>query len=66
MYCNCRQAILLDIRLEGIEEQVAKLRKAIEEGKYSTREIVGDAVLVIEAQLEQIRGDFPKNQTQPA
>ncbi len=59
MTCTCTPAILLNIRLERIEQEVAKLREAIRDGRYDSRSLVGDAVLVMEGQLKQIREDFP-------
>ena len=52
--------ILVDIRLARIEKEVAKLKKAVADGIFDSRSLVGDAVLVIEGQLSQIREDIPK------
>lgn len=51
----------VDIRLERIETEVAKLRQAVVDGRVDARSLVGDAVLVIEGQLKQIRKYIPKS-----
>lgn len=53
--------ILVDIRLKRIEKEVAKLRQAVANGSFDSRSLVGDAVLVIEGQLKQIREEIPKS-----
>jgi hypothetical protein len=44
-----------------LERDVAKLKKAIQDGLYGSRSIVGDAVIRMESSLARIREDFPNN-----
>lgn len=55
MRCNCGDVPLATIRIERIEQQIAKLRQAITDGLYGERSVVGDAVLAIEGQLSSLR-----------
>ncbi len=41
--------------VERIDAEVAKLRLAVANGTYDPRSIVGDAILVMEAQLRQAK-----------
>ena len=54
MECTCEVAILIRSRLDAIKEQTDKLRNAIRDNVYDPRSIIGDANLVIEAQLRQL------------
>lgn len=56
-----RLVAYIDIRLEKIEEEIAKLRKAIIEGHYDSRSLAGDVVLIVESQLKQLRKEIPKS-----
>ncbi|MFA6414723.1 MAG: hypothetical protein WC217_02435 [Candidatus Paceibacterota bacterium] len=55
MKCVCGIIPLAVNNIERIEQYVAKLRKAVVDGLYDERSIVGDAVLSIEGQLRQLR-----------
>jgi uncharacterized protein (UPF0335 family) len=55
MKCICGVIPPTVIRIERIEQEVAKLHKAVVDGIYDSRSIVGDAVLVIEGQVKQLR-----------
>lgn len=45
---------LIALRVTKIDTEIAKLRKAVIDGIYDERSIVGDATIAIEAQLVQV------------
>ena len=53
--CDCANIVSIEINVERIESEVAKLRQAVIDGRYDPRSLVGDAVLVIDGQLKQVR-----------
>jgi hypothetical protein len=55
MSCLCHRIPLIATKIDRIKAEVAKLRQAITNQVYGERSVVGDAVLVIEGQLKQVR-----------
>lgn len=66
MKCRCEVSVLARSLLNTIEAEVKKLRQAVVDGTYDPRSIVGDATLVIEAQLKELYEFFPSLEEQRA
>lgn len=55
--------VVLEGRLMRIDAQIQKLRKAVQDGVYDPREIVGDVTLSLEGELRHIKKLLEENKT---